>query len=672
MNHPTQNSSSFFSNFGGEDEVHPVLISGAGPAGTLLAFCLAKLGVRPLIVDSNPFMDHEWGRGDALLCRTVEVLRSLGVGETIIGHGRRISERSYWDMTADPPACKTISDFFPAELDIEDLYALAIRQGLVEKDLADAMTAICGATVHRPWSVVDVRVDDADPENQPVIATLKSEYGEIREVRARYVVGCDGGKSAVRRALEKYDVKLEGDAHDSVWSAIDIVGFKTDFPDTQRVSIVASAHGTVMIIPREEIHGRNCLRIYCEVDREGTSSLEDVVATIHQVFHPFTFTWDDINWFTIYTVGQRIASSFDYKQRIFLAGDAAHLHSPKGIFGPPTSDNWLTQSGALGMNTSLQDAHNLAIKLALVETGVASPAVLSTYALERRHVATHLVKMDAELIQIFADQGKGSDPMDTEKLFAFQREHFAFQAGTNITYAPNCMVDDVPHAPSAMAKLLGCDGLIVGRRLLPAMVRRFSDGLPQRILDAAPCDGRFAVFICFGDILATGEKAEQLAALRDAVYRTDGLWARLEARSAGRSALIFQLHGVTTTSHLSTEAAALLHDRIGLRDSSAFVSTRTDTALFDISTLYSDDIACLSPHASHTAVASSIARSDLITAKAAAGILLHPLHQKWDIDMEVGGIVVARPDGHVGTRVHGIDSTAWMKVEKYFEQFLLL
>ncbi|KAJ7511424.1 hypothetical protein B0H11DRAFT_871402 [Mycena galericulata] len=141
MSQPPQKGSSFETNFGVLDEVHTVLIAGAGPAGTLLALCLAKLGVRPLIVDSNHFIDHEWGRGDALLCRTVEVLRSLGVGETMIARGNRICERTYWDLTANPPVCKTLSDFFPVELGIEDLYALSILQGLVETILTDAMTA---------------------------------------------------------------------------------------------------------------------------------------------------------------------------------------------------------------------------------------------------------------------------------------------------------------------------------------------------------------------------------------------------------------------------------------------------------------------------------------------------------------------------------------------------
>ncbi|KAJ7328421.1 FAD binding domain-containing protein [Mycena albidolilacea] len=238
---------------------------------------------------------------------------------------------------------------------------------------------------------------------------------------------------------------------------MDVVGFKTDFPDTQKVSIVAGAQGAIMIIPREDIDGKNCIRFYCEVDSERKPSLEDVVATVHKVFQPYTFTWDEINWFTIYTVSQRIASSFDVKDKIFLAGDAAHFHSSKGAL-----------KGS---------SHNLAVKIALVESGFAKPEILSTtYGLECRQVATHLMQMDAELIQIYVDHGKSDDPEDIKKLVAFQVEHFAFQAGTDITYAANCMVDNVSHARSDMARLICGEGPIVGRRLLPASVRRFSDG----------------------------------------------------------------------------------------------------------------------------------------------------------------------------------------------------
>lgn len=649
-----QTTSSYATTFEDPEYVHPVLIAGAGPAGTLLAFCLAKMGVRPLIVDSNPFTDHEYGRGDALLCRTVEVMKSLGVGETMIAAGNPIYERTYWDMAANPPACKTISDFFPAALDIEYLYALAIRQGLVETILSDGTKELTGAIVHRPWAVIDTRLDADDPENGPVVATLKSQYGETREIKARYVVGCDGGHSKVRRSLEKYDVTLNGDAHDSVWSAMDVVGYKTDFPDINKVAIVAGQHGAIMIIPREDINGMNCMRFYCELERDKEPSLEDVVATVHKVFSPYKFSWEAVNWFTIYTVAQRIASKFDVSDRIFLAGDAAHLHSPKG---------------GLGMNTSLQDTHNLAVKLALVETGVAKRSILSTYSLERRMVAAHLVHMDQELIQVYAAHGKSEDPADLQKLLAFQAQHFAFQAGTNITYAPNALVDGAapPHAPSAMAKLIGTEGLVVGRRLLPAPVKRFSDGTPVRILDAAPCDGRFTVFVCVGDLNAPG-KADALAALSDTYHRAGGLYARLAGKGKGD---VLRVVRVTTTPTQSADAVALLHGRLGLRTSSAVAGTSTP-ALFDTAALYSDDVAILSPYVAANAPAAATAATDVLSQKVAAGILLNPVHQKWDIDVESGGLVVVRPDGHVGTLARAMDVKAWERVEKYFEGFLVL
>ncbi|KAJ6604040.1 hypothetical protein B0H10DRAFT_1957527 [Mycena sp. CBHHK59/15] len=154
----------------------------------------------------------------------------------------------------------TISNFFTVNLNIEDLFVNYL-------DLwCQGVTA---------WTVIDTKLDDDDPDTKPFIVTLKSQYGEIRELKAYYVVGCNGGHSRVQGSLEKYDVKLEGDAHNSIWSAIDVVGFVTNFPDVKKVIIIHSSHSAIMVIPFDHI---------------GEPSLKDVVATIHKVFHPFKFT----------------------------------------------------------------------------------------------------------------------------------------------------------------------------------------------------------------------------------------------------------------------------------------------------------------------------------------------------------------------------------------------
>ncbi|KAJ7725736.1 thioredoxin-like protein [Mycena metata] len=294
------------------------------------------------------------------------------------------------------------------------------------------------------------------------------------------------------------------------------------------------------------------------------------------------------------------------------------------------------------------------------------------YDLERRGVATRLLEIDAELIQLHADTGKSSDPNDIQRLVDFVRKHLAFQAGTDITYPANSMVDGtcVPHVRSAMAELINTKGLIVGRRLLPATVRRFIDGLVYKVLEAAPCDGRFTIFVCCGDITVPG-KVDQLKAFRDVVYRSDGIWARLENLRGAASVL--RMVAITTTSHLSVEAATIVHKCLGLPALSALVPTPEEPALFDTSSLYSDDIPCLSPYVDHTTAAeNTTAATDILSAQAAVGILLHPLHQKWDIDLESGGVVVVRPDGHVGTMSHGFNGDSWKVVEKYFEEFLVL
>lgn len=143
-----------------------------------------------------------------------------------------------------------------------------------------------------------------------------------------------------------------------------------------------------------------------------------------------------------------------------------------------------------------------------------------------------------------------------------------------------------------MVKLIGGEGLIVGRRLLPAFVRRYSNGLSCKILDAAPRDGRFAIFICFGD-LTISSKVEQLKALRDLVYCPGSLWSGLEAKTTNPSgaAAVLRILGVTTTSHLSVEAATVLHGSLGLGlpTSLAVFPELKEPILFNTFSLYCDD-----------------------------------------------------------------------------------
>lgn len=84
--------------------------------------CLALQGIKPYIIDAQDASHHARGRGDALQCRTIEVMRSIGLGQEMIEAGVKMFTRTVWDMTADPPSCTSRSDFYSSDIDCEDAY----------------------------------------------------------------------------------------------------------------------------------------------------------------------------------------------------------------------------------------------------------------------------------------------------------------------------------------------------------------------------------------------------------------------------------------------------------------------------------------------------------------------------------------------------------------------
>ena len=184
-------------------------------------------------------------------------------------------------------------------------------------------------------------------------------------MKARFVVGCDGARSAVRKSLGR---ELRGDSANQAWGVMDVLAV-TDFPDIRLKSAIQSAdEGSALIIPRE---GGYLVRIYIELDKlnenERVSSLnittDRLIAAARRILRPYTLEVKEIAWWSVYEIGQRLCDRFDdlaedaaqdRAPRVFIAGDACHTHSPKA---------------GQGMNVSMQDAFNLGWKLASVLRG---------------------------------------------------------------------------------------------------------------------------------------------------------------------------------------------------------------------------------------------------------------------------------------------------------------
>ena len=162
---------------------------------------------------------------------------------------------------------------------------------------------------------------------------LQSQAGKEETVKAKYVLGADGAHSWVRNQL---GFKLQGESTDYIWGVLDIVPI-TDFPDIRmRCAIHSESSGSVMVIPRENKLVRLYIQLTTTENAEGGKKAdrskinpESILASAQRIMRPYKISYRYCDWWTAYQIGQRVGNSFSVKERIFLAGDAVHTHSPK-------------------------------------------------------------------------------------------------------------------------------------------------------------------------------------------------------------------------------------------------------------------------------------------------------------------------------------------------------
>jgi phenol 2-monooxygenase len=320
-------------------------------------------------------------------------------------------------------------------------------------------------------------------------------------VRARYVIGCDGARSNVRRAIGG---ALHGDAAHQAWGVIDLLA-ATDFPDWRMKSFVRSMHdGTLMVLPRE---GGHLVRLYVELDalaeheRVAERGLDagHIVAKAQRILAPFTLDVKDVVWWSIYEIGHRLTDKFDdvpepdlhrRTPRVLLAGDACHTHSPKA---------------GQGMNVSMGDTFNLGWKLVSVLTGRADPALLHNYSAERRAAAKGLVEFDHKWARVV---GARTDDAPVDGLPRVAREfvnNLPFTCGLTIRYEPGALTGTREHQ-------LLATGFDIGMRLHSAPVVRLADARPMHLGHCIEADARFRLFL-FAPAGDTGGEGGEIAAL---------------------------------------------------------------------------------------------------------------------------------------------------------------
>ncbi len=337
-----------------------VLIVGAGPTGLMLANQLARRGVRALIIDRHAGPSLQT-RALGVHARTLEIYSHLGIVDQALELGKRATGANMWAegrLTARIPIGDIGRDLSPYP------FLLILGQDDNERLMGDALRAR-GMTVRWNTELVGLA-----PDASHVKATLKQPDGTISEVTAAWVAGCDGARSAVR---ELNGIEFAGGPYEHVFFVADTEVTGAMVPD--ELNVYLRREGFHLFFPmRGTDHWRVVGILPPELRGRDDLTFAEVIPSVRQEAGA-ELSFKACSWYSTYRIHHRCAVRFR-DRRCFLLGDAAHIHSPVG---------------AQGMNTGLQDAYNLAWKLALVTSGRANAALLDSYEAERMPVAKRLL-----------------------------------------------------------------------------------------------------------------------------------------------------------------------------------------------------------------------------------------------------------------------------------------
>jgi len=351
-----------------------VLIVGAGPTGLMLANQLGRRGVRATIIDRHSGPAQE-SRAMAVQARTLEIYDRLGVAAEAVARGVPGNGANLW-VHGEPRARIPLQEMgsglspFP--------YVLMLGQ--------DENERILGAHLRRwnmdvQWNTELVSLEQLANH---VRVTLTGPDGQARVVTASYVAGCDGGHSAVR---QMNGIRFPGAPYDHVFFVADTTATGPMVPG--ELNIYLYRDGFNLFFPMRGEDRWRVIGILPEDLRNRQGLTFDALLPWLRHETGRALSVPECHWFSTYRIQHRCTENFR-KGRCFLLGDAAHVHSP---------------AGGQGMNTGLQDAYNLAWKLALVVGQRADEALLDTYEAERMPVAQRLLNTTDRAFRLIVSKG---------------------------------------------------------------------------------------------------------------------------------------------------------------------------------------------------------------------------------------------------------------------------
>jgi 2-polyprenyl-6-methoxyphenol hydroxylase-like FAD-dependent oxidoreductase len=345
-----------------------ILVVGAGPTGLALAIELQRRGVPFRLID-KAMARSDKSRALAVQARSLELMRPWGVAEGLIAHGRKALTAQLY-VEKRPSAIIEFGD-----IGVDDTpypHLLFTSQAETERLLDEALARF-GGQLERGVELLSARQGERDVEVE-----LRHQDGRVEAARVEWVVGCDGAHSIVRHAA---GLEFGGGeyAEDFLLADLEIA-----WNAPERVYFFLGRGRNAVVLPlgdgRQRIIGTGTSGGPPPPGAGDEPSLEELAALMSEVC-PIPLTLGAVKWKARFRLHHRGVSRYR-SGRLFVAGDAAHIHSP---------------AGGQGMNTGIQDAINLAWKLALVARGEAPATLLDSYDEERRPVGQRLLQFTDRL-----------------------------------------------------------------------------------------------------------------------------------------------------------------------------------------------------------------------------------------------------------------------------------
>lgn len=434
---------------GAVDGPHPVVIVGGGPVGLGLALDLATHGVRSIVIEAGDTVSSG-SRAGCITRRTMEILERMGTIEPTMAQG--LGWNTGWSHYRTEQVFEL---HMPDDEHQQYPPALNLPQCFIEQFMVDE------AAKHA--DLIEIRwqnsVRTVEPDAAGVTLTVETPSGDYH-LRADWVVACDGGRSTVRDQL---GLRLQGQRYEGRYVIADIKFDDRELPIGRRAWFDPPSNpgNTVLMHKQDDQIWRFDYQLWPDEDADTATDPENVLPRVRQHLKMLGYDTEiEPIWVSLYRASALTLDRYVHG-RVVFAGDAAHLVP---IFG------------VRGMNSGLDDAHNLAWKLALVVSGAASPDLLETYSQERVAVARENIRQASKSAEFMSPPSRAFRVMRDAVLSLSEQEAWVTtlidpRQHSALTY----LTSELNRLPDRSAEFTG--GVLPGQPLVERRVRVDGDGV---------------------------------------------------------------------------------------------------------------------------------------------------------------------------------------------------